>query len=187
MTLSRMFDAAWPPATAYPGCQAVAGYIGPVDGTPHVWTPQEWGRFAGLTQFPIWVGAGRFDGTADGLAAADAMHALGWRPGSPNRRACVLDMEGHVSPGYVNAFGAQLWQAGYQTFIYEDEQALGGNPVKEGIWLALWDGTADLPPFAAVLAHQYAPDVPWQGGAVDLSVVTAQMLAHGGVGARTAA
>lgn len=185
MTLFRMFDAAWPPSSAYPGCQAVAGYIG--GNTPHVWTPAEWGRFAGLVQFPIWVGAGRSDGAYDGQAAAGEMHALGWNPGSPNRRGCVLDMEGQVNPGYVDEFALGLWQAGYQTFIYEDEQALQGNPVKEGIWLALWDGTADLPPFANVLAHQYAPNVPWTGGAVDLSVVTGQMLAHGGTGARTGA
>jgi hypothetical protein len=177
-----MFDASIPPAQAYPGCVAVAGYIG--GNTPHIWTIPEWQRFGALVQFPIWVGAGRSDGAYDGQAAAGAMHAHGWNPGSPNRRGCVLDMEGQVNPGYVDEFGVSIWQAGYQTFIYEDLAALGGNPAKEGIWLALWDGLADIPAYAAVLAHQYLPNVAWQGTTVDLSTITDNMLAHGGIGAR---
>lgn len=34
--LFKMFDAAYPPATAPAGCSIAAGYIG--GNTPHVWT-----------------------------------------------------------------------------------------------------------------------------------------------------
>jgi hypothetical protein len=182
VSLYRMFDAAHPPTIAYPGCQAAAGYIG--GNTPHVWTAEEWQRFDHLYQFAIWTGAGRTDGKADGIAAAAAMRKLGFRPFDTNRRHVWLDMEGQANAGYVNAFAAEVWAGGYQTGIYEDMAAVGGNPVKEGVWLADWNGQATIPPEANVVAHQYLGNVAWDGTQVDLSVVTAGMLAHGGQGPR---
>jgi len=182
MSLYRMFDAAYPPTIAYPGCQAAAGYIG--GNTPHVWTAEEWQRFGHLYQFPIYVGAGRALGTDDGKAAADAMHSMGWRPGDPNRRACVLDMEDDIASNYVNEFAAVLWESGYETLIYESLGALQCNPCKEGVWLADWNGEPDIPAYASVVAHQFAGNVAWDGTQVDLSVVTGGMLAHGGQGPR---
>src|SRR6202030_1784840 len=80
MSLHRMFDAAYPPQRPYPGCQAVAGYIG--GNTPHVWTRDEWRRFGGLVQFPIWTGYAEADPAGHGQQCAALMHDLGWRPGA---------------------------------------------------------------------------------------------------------
>ena len=184
MGLYRMFDAAYPPVQPFPGCQAVAGYIG--GNTPHVWTLAEWQRFAGLVQFPIWTGYQRTNGAADGQAAAQLMHQLGWNPGSPYRRAVILDMEDEPNGAYGDGFGSAVWAAGYQTFVYEDLARLlaGGNPPKEGYLVADWTNVPSIPPYDNVVGCQYAGNVPWEGGAVDLSVITDQMLAHGGTGGR---
>lgn len=181
-TLSRMFDASIPPASPPAGFAAVAGYIG--GNTPHVWKPGEWAAFGRLRQFPIWVGAGRTDGHGDGHAAVTAALALGWAPGRPERRAIICDVEAEENPGYLDDFAGVVWDGGFQTFVYESLAAVPGNPGKEGIWLADWDGIADLPPLAAVLAHQYRPDVPYLNTQIDLSVVTDTFLAHGGQGPR---
>jgi hypothetical protein len=182
VTLYRMFDASQPPGQPYPGSAAVAGYIG--GNTPHVWTLAEWQRFHDLRQFPIWVGAGRTDGAADGQAAAAAAHALGWAPNRPDRRTIIVDVEALAMRAYLDAFSAPVWQAGYQTVVYESASAVRHNPPKEGIWVALWDDQADIPPGAAIIGHQYQPDVPFDGTQVDLSVIDDTFLVHGGQGPR---
>lgn len=182
MTLYRMFDASTPPGSPYPGSAAVAGYVG--GSTPHVWTLAEWQRFAELRQFPIWVGAGRTDGSADGAAAVEAVRNLGWAPNMPNRRFIVLDMETEVDPGYINDFAAPVNDGGFWTLIYESLVAVDGNPVRGGIWLADWDGIASIPAVAGVIGVQYKPDVPYDGTQVDLSVISLDMLVHGGEGSR---
>ena len=185
MGLYRMFDAAYPPASAPPGCQAVAGYIG--GNTPHPWGVDEWLRFAGLVQFPIWVGYLDADPVADGQAAVAAMHELGWAAGRPNRRAVILDEETQVDAAWVDAFAAVVWNAGYQTFMYGSLATILRDPPKEGYLVADWTGVPALPPYANVVGCQYLANVPWEGTAIDLSVITDTMLAHGGVGARKVA
>lgn len=184
MSLSRMFDASSPPVQPYPGCQAVAGYIG--GSTPHVWTPAEWQRFSTFRQFPIYVGSGRTNGAADGGDAVREALRLGWAAHHPTAtlRAIVLDMEAETDPAYINAFADVVFKAGFCTVVYESETVMNGNPVREGVWVALWDGEADIPPGAHILAHQYKPDVPWDNTQVDLSMVSSDMMVHGGEGPR---
>lgn len=182
MSLYRMFDASSPPAQPYPGCQAVAGYIG--GSTPHVWTPAEWQRFRDLRQFPIYVGSGRTNGPDDGQDAVREVQARGWAPHEKNTRAIILDMEAETDPEYVNGFADVVFKAGYCTVVYVSESVMGNTPVREGFWVALWDGIADIPSGAHILAHQYRPDVPWNNTQVDLSMVSADMMVHGGVGPR---
>lgn len=177
-----MFDAAFPPQQPYPGCQAVAGYIG--GNTPHVWTVPEWQRFGHLVQFPVWVGYQEADPAGHGQVCAETMHARGWNPGSPNRRAVILDEETQVDKAWLDAFAAEVWAAGYQTFIYGSLATVLGNPPKEGYLVADWTGVPAIPPYADVLGCQYQASVPWEGTQVDLSVITDTMLAHGGIGPR---
>jgi len=182
MSLYRMFDAAYPPQQPYPGCQAVAGYIG--GNALHVWTLDEWLRFSGLVQFPIWVGFAEDDPAGHGQQCAAAMHALGWRPFDRNRRGVILDEETQVDAAWVDAFAAQIWQAGYQTFMYGSLATILQNPPKEGYLVADWTGVPTIPPYANVIGTQYQPNVPWEGTSVDLSVITDTMLVHGGQGPR---
>lgn len=185
MTLHRMFDASTPPGTAYPGSEAVAGYIGPLGNTPHIWTLEEWLRFRELRQFPIWVGSGRTDGRGDGEQAAAAMMSLGWTAGpGPGVRCVLLDMETEINPAYVDGFAASVEATGYATILYESLSAVSGNPVRSGIWLADWDDIPAIPPLANVIGIQYKPDVPWDGTQVDLSAITDEMLEHAGYGPR---
>lgn len=182
MTLYSMFDASVPPSSAYPGAQAVAGYIG--GNTPHVWTPAEWQRFADLSQFPVWVGYLEGDPLGHATDAAAAMGRLGWSPFAANRRAVLLDFETEVDPPWIDTFAGEIWQSGYQTFIYGSESTIVGNPGKEGRWIALYDGTPDIPNVPAAIGHQYRANVPWGNTQVDLSVITDEMLVHGGIGPR---
>lgn len=177
-----MFDAAYPPGQAYPGCQAVAGYIG--GNTPHVWTSAEWQRFGHLIQFPIWTGYRDADPVSDGQLAVEAMRRLGWRSGSPTRRAVILDEETRVDGPWVDAFAAEIWAAGYQTFMYGSLATILHDPPKEGYLVADWTQIPAVPPFPNVVGCQYLPNAAWDGTQVDLSVITDTMLAHGGIGAR---
>lgn len=182
MTLHMMFDASSPPAAAYPGCEACAGYIG--GNTPHVWTLDEWKRFQHLVQFPIWVGYQESDASVHGQAAAKAMHDLGWRPNAPRRRACILDFETEINSEWVNGFATEIWNAGYETLVYESESTIQSVPVKEGRWVAAYDGRAVIPAVPGAVAHQYKANVPWESTQVDLSVIDDEMMSHGGQGER---
>jgi hypothetical protein len=189
MTLYRMFDAAYPPVQPYPGCAAVAGYIG--GNTPHVWTAAEWDRFAHLRQLPIWTGYGDPRPAAEqARAAVDAMLALGWKADLPpgtleHRRVVVLDEETSTDATFVGTFGAVMHLNGFGCWPYGSESTLFALPVLDGRWMALYDSTARLENHARrVVAHQYAAGVPWEGGQVDLSVISGQGLAHLGRGPR---
>ena len=182
MSLFRMFDAAYPPQQAYPGCQAVAGYIG--GNTPHVWTPDEWRRFGNLRQFPIWVGYAENDPAGHGQQCVAAMQALGWRQNAPDRRAVILDEESQVDVAWVDTFASEIWGAGYQTFMYGSLATIMQDPPKEGYLVADWTGVPAVPPYQNVVGCQYQENVPWDGTQVDLSVITDTMLVHGGEGAR---
>ena len=182
MSLYQMFDAAYPPSSPYPGCQAVAGYIG--GNTPHVWTTDQWKRFSHLRQFPIWTGYSEANPTHHGQQAVAAMRKLGWAARLPNRRAVIVDEETEVNAAWINAFAAVLWAAGYQTFIYGSLATVLDNPPEEGYLIADWNDVPTVPPYAHVIGHQYKPNVPWDGTTVDLSVISEEMFVHGGRGPR---
>lgn len=182
MNLYQMFDASIPPSSAYPGCQAVAGYIG--GNTPHIWTLDEWLRFGHLVQFPIWVGYLDANPQTDALEACAAMHALGFNAGAPNRRAVILDKETQVDPAWVDTFASGVWAQGYQTFMYGSLATILQDPPKEGYLVADWTGVPAVAPYAHVIGTQYRANVPWQNTKVDLSVITDEMMLHGGTGGR---
>jgi len=180
VSLYKMIDAAFPPPDAA-GASAVAGYIG--GNTPHVWTRAEWQRFAHVRQFPIWVGSGRTNGSSDGKIAVSAVRALGWAAHRPHRRAIICDVETNNMRAYLDDFAAEVWGAGFQTEVYESMSVVAANPGKEGIWVADWDGIMDLP--RGTNAHQYVPNVKYEGTEIDISVVSGEFMQHGGEGART--
>jgi hypothetical protein len=182
MTLHLMFDAAYPPAQPYPGTVAVAGYIG--GNTPHPWTPDEWRRFENLTQFPIWVGYGESDPAAHAAEAVSAALALGWAKNARNRRAIILDFETEVDPGWVNTFGLTVWHGGFETIVYGSASTVESDPVKEGRWVALYNGQENIPAIPGAIGHQFRADVPFENTQVDLSVITDKMMSHGGHGPR---
>ncbi len=190
MTLYRMFDASTPPAEPYPGCAAVAGYIG--GNTPHVWTLAEWQRFAALRQLPIWVaglGAGSKSSVQQGAEAVRKALSLGWRAHAHDRRAIVCDMETAVNPAFLAGFAAVLHSSGFSCWPYGSQAFIFNDPAEDGYWVASYPGPGPNLAFPGerAVAHQYAAEVPWQGGAVDLSVVSGSGLAHLGRGPRRAA
>lgn len=183
MSLVRMFDAAHPPATPYPGAAAVAGYIG--GRTPHIWTRAEWQRFGHLYQLPIWTADFSQDASRSAAAAADAAEALGWiAHHDPLWRAIVVDGEAVIDEPWIREFGAELQRRGFLCWPYLSLAAIAGDPRGFSLWLADWDGYTGLEAGPEVIAHQYKPDVPWGGTQVDLSVVSAVVLPSFGVGPR---
>ena len=183
MTLDRMFDASAPPEKPYPGCTAVAGYIG--GNTPHEWTLEEWQRFADLRQLPIWVfGLGGLSARTQGIEAASRARALGWKPHAHDRRAIVLDMETSEDGAFVAAFAAAVHQEGYSCWPYGSRSTIYSDPTEDGVWVALYDGQFSMEDLPHAVAHQVAPNVPWDATAVDLSVISAGALHHLGRGPR---
>jgi hypothetical protein len=180
-----MFDASRPPVKPVPGCAAVAGYIG--GNTPHVWTPEEWRRFSALHQLPIWVRDPGQPARGQAQEAAAKARALGWAPfHGPKWRALVLDMESELDEPFVATFGRQLQREGFLCWPYMSLSPLtaGGDPPGFSVWLPTWNNAPAVPPFPNVIAAQYRPDVPWNGTAVDLSVVESPALESFGVGPR---
>lgn len=182
MTLHLMFDASSPPSSPYPGSHAVAGYIGGM--TPHEWDAAEWQPFSQLAQFPIWVDDPAVSAAVQGETAARRALAFGWTALGVPRRAVVYDIETERAPARVDDFANSVWAAGYETVVYGSESTLLASKPKEGRWIALYNGQANIPPDPGAIGHQYRADVPWDNTRVDLSVITDEMMRHAGYGPR---
>jgi hypothetical protein len=184
--LVRMFDASTPPSHPYPGCEAVAGYIG--GNTPHAWTRDEWNRASDggrLAQLPIWVGFGEADPAEHAEQAANAAIALGWAAHhTPAWRAIVADVEAVKEAAWLAAFGKRLQVRGFLCWPYNSAIALPADPPGFQVWLADWNGVDDVPAIHDVIGHQYEPDVPFNGTSVDLSAFMSTELASFGHGPR---
>lgn len=181
--LHRVFDAAYPPAEAPPGCDSVLGYIGGQRAT-NIWTLEEWERFGRLAQFPAYVP----DFTAeDPHQAADracrAMMQLGWAPGQPNLRAVVCDLETLVQRSWYSLFAAAVAGQGFTAVAYGSLSTVLENAASD-VWAAAWDGSAVLLPGQTVHAHQYQAGVSFGGTQVDYSVADDWLFARGGQGPR---
>jgi hypothetical protein len=155
VTLHKQFDAAYPPASAPPGCTVAAGYIGGSEAV-NVWTPAEWLRFQALYQVPIWVPDTDADPQAEAIEACAASRTLGWAPHDANRRLIVFDLELAEVPAWYAAV----------------------------VWSADWDGDYALDPGQAIEATQYAADIAWENTQVDYSAVSDWWTAHCGIGPR---
>lgn len=177
--LSKVFDAAFPPATAPAGVQGVLGYVGKELFTPHVWTPGEWRRFQHLRQYPCYVPDLAADPAAEARIAVAAVEALGWAkmPG-PKTRVIVCDLETSVVPAWYAAFAAEVAASGYMPVAYGSLSSIAATYASD-LWVAAWDGDPVLEPGQTIHAHQYA-----SGPDVDLSVIDEWMLERGGVGPR---
>lgn len=181
--LFRAFDAAFPPAQPYPGCQAVCGYLG--GPTPHVWSLDEWLRFEALRQAGIWLYDPHADASQAGHAAAAAAKRLGWHPFATTRRVIWLDMELAENPGWIAAFAAAVHADGFIAGDYRSLSSVepGGDPGILGKWIADWDHVQAIE-WPQVVGHQYAANVAFGGGLVDLNVFSGAVLANFGHGPR---
>lgn len=173
--LWRVYDASLPPSSPYPNCQGVAGYIG--GNTPHVWSAAEWNAASDngrLAMLPIWVGFGETDPVGHAHQAAAAAVKLGWKDHhQPAWRAISLDVENVSEQAWIRAFGDALRGLGFLCAPYMSASVLPSDPPGYTVWMALWDGVADIPPVHDVIGHQFAHDLPWRGTVVDISVFSA--------------
>lgn len=181
MALKKGFDASTQiPARMPAGCTFAAGYIG--GSTPHVWTRDEWNRFAGVSGarlFPIWVADFASDPVQSAKDAVTAMRRLGWSPG----RALVYDTEATVDTAWCRAFRRE---AGHEQIpVNYGSAAVVAQNGDDRLWIAKWDGDPALGGGQDVLAHQYEANVSAAGGVVDFSVMDDGLFRQGGVGLRT--
>ena len=174
MTLTRCFDAAFPPETVPAGAGACLGYVG--GRATHVWTLEEWRRFAGLRQFPAWVLAVEGETGGGPVTQADeavaAVKTLGWN----ERRAIIGDMETSTDRAFWRAFETRVDELGYRAVAYGSQSTILQLDATR-LWVALWNGQPTLP--AGWRAHQYM-----SGGGLDWSVIGDLLLAQGGIGPR---
>ena len=180
----RSFDASTPPQTAPPGCQAVCGYLG--GDTPHVWTLEEWQRFAHLRQAGIWVYAQGSSPRLAGELAAQSARSLGWAPNHSPSRVIWLDMELANDPAWQIQFTSAVFSGGFSTGTYRSLSSLeaGGDPHSIGEWIAEWNGIPAVEPIPRVVGHQYLANQPWEHTEVDYSVFDQDMWRRFGVGPR---
>ena len=178
MSLHRVFDAARPPQTAPPGCDGVLGYIGGKRAA-HVWTLEEWQRFARLVQFPAYVPDLTAEKPVDAaVMACTEARALGWAPWQQAKRVVVCDLETAVVRGWYAAFAAECEQQGFTACAYGSLSTVLDNAASD-VWVAAWDGSAALLPGQTIHAHQYTAEP-----ALDFSVVDDWLYARGGQGPR---
>ena len=183
--LYRVFDAAYPPAVAPPGCSGVLGYIGGSRAT-HVWPASAWLPFRGLRQFPCWVPS-----TADHPAevAAEAVAAarnLGWAPGpTVGERVIVCDLETIEDRTWYDAWSTSVTAGGFVPVVYGSLSTVLANAASD-VWAADWNGEQVIPAGQTIHGHQDQADVPFGGTRVDYSVVDAWLYERGGVGPRHA-
>ena len=184
MTLWKVFDAAFPPATAPPGAQAVLGYIGRPGFMPHVWTAAEWDRFADLRQFPAAVPDFANDPKVEAAWFADAMKALGWEAHAVPARVLLVDEETRSQDAaWYQMFAAELVDVGFVAVEYGSLSTVLANSAYD-VWAADWDGIPQLVPGQTEQGKQYKAGVPWQGTMIDLSVVDDWLWERAGRGAR---
>jgi hypothetical protein len=182
VTLRKQFDAAYPPASAPPGCTIVAGYIGGSEAL-NVWTPTEWRRFETLYQVPIWVPDTSGDPTTQASDACAAAKTLGWAPNQPNRRLIVFDLELAEVPAWYASVAAEVASQGFQAAAYGSLSTVLANKAAV-VWSADWDGDYALNQGQSIEATQYAADVAWDNTQVDYSAASDWWTAHCGVGPR---
>lgn len=183
-TLYKVFDASRPPSVAPGGAEAVAGYVGRQRETPHVWTPAEWNRFAHLKMFPIWVPDTMASPAQDAKEAVMAVERLGWcRYSGADCRAILLDGETSEFPGWYEAWANEVSADSFFPVDYGSYSFVGANFAYE-VWAADWDGIPALVPGQTVGGTQYKANIPWDGTAIDLSVIDLGMFRRGGVGKR---
>jgi hypothetical protein len=176
---AHCFDAEFPPASPPPLCAAVLGYIGGTRAA-RVWTLPEWLRFSGLRQFPAYVPQVGPDPLGQAAEAVALMRARGWRTG----RALVFDLETGQDHAWWHTLATRVRELGQLPVAYGSLSTVLGNKAAVN-WTAAWDGIPQLDAGQTIEATQYAANLPWQGTEVDLSVVSAELLARGGVAART--
>jgi hypothetical protein len=178
MTLAHCFDAEFPPVTAPPHCTAVLGYIGGPRAA-RVWDLEEWDRFAHLRQFPAYVPDTTGYPIEQAVDAVALMRARGWR----RTRALIADLETSADPDWWDLFASQVRSLEQLPVAYGSASTVFRNSAAN-YWVAQWDDIPELDQAPYVEATQYAAGIPWDGTRIDLSVMTDDLLRHGGEGRR---
>ncbi len=136
-------DSAYPPSDPGRiralGWQFVAGYLGPIDGTPHVWTADEWRAAADahLELLPIWVAPygdpSNQDGVDAGNAALQAMQDIGLSG------MLALDVENGAQPhDFVLGFTSAVHAGSCSVVLYGSGATLVDAHDVDDWWLADW-------------------------------------------------
>lgn len=181
--LYRVFDAAYPPPAAPPGCTGVLGYIGG-SRAAHVWPAKAWLPFRNLRQFPCWVPAATDNATEAGQFAVRAAKELGWAPGpSVGPRVIVCDLETIMDRVWYASWESAVTAGGFTPVVYGSLSTVLANAASD-VWAADWNGEAVVPAGQTIHGHQDQADVPFAGTRVDYSVVDAWLFERGGVGPR---
>jgi hypothetical protein len=183
--LYRVFDAAYPPPVAPPGCAGVLGYIGG-SRAAHVWPASAWLPFRGLRQFPCWVPALTDAPGEAGQFAVRAALELGWAPGPKvGPRVIVCDLETLEDRAWYALWASAVSAGGFVPVAYGSLSSVLGNAASD-VWAAAWDGEQVIPAGQTIHGHQDQADVAFAGTRVDYSVVDSWLFERGGVGPRHA-
>ena len=181
--LYRVFDAAYPPPAAPPGCQGVLGYIGGSRAT-HVWPATAWLPFRGLRQFPCWVPSLNDNPARAAQLAVAAALKLGWAPGPKvGPRVIVYDLEADANRAWYAPCAEETIHGGFVPVAYGSLSTVLQNAASD-VWAADWNGEQVIPAGQTIHGHQDQADVAFGGTRVDYSVVDAWLYERGGVGPR---
>lgn len=152
--------------------QVAAGYLGPANNTPHIWTAADWAAQSARYRLPIWVPANPANPQLEAAQFASELEALR----VPRNATVAVDLETHQWAGDVAMFASILGLAGYHVISYGSSSTLFANPVESGYWVADWTGQPHLYPHPGVVATQYKPNLTLANGiTVDESLIVASV------------
>lgn len=147
-----MYDAVTPQNLNNTQYQVVAFYCG--GDTPHVWTHAEISSTPQRYRLPIWVRSNPGSAAMGTQEAQEFVSQLRFL-GCPNGVTVALDYETAVDQAYLDAFCAEMWNAGqwlvalYGSLGYVEKNLHPSG----GYWVAEWDNLEDFP--GNSVAHQF--------------------------------
>lgn len=171
--MRTMYDAAYLPNPTPSGYGIAAGYVAS-DGVQHPWSPADWTRAAAHSRYLLPIAGGSLYNANPGNPQTDALEALGAAPhGYPHHVAFALDVEHYKAAqahatGYADRWCEAMTAAGAVPVIYCSQTDAHLFPGRN-LWVAAWDGVADIP--AGAVAKQYDSPVTEPGLQVDVSSV----------------
>jgi hypothetical protein len=184
MTMHKVLDAAYPPATAPAGISGVMGYLGGIRAL-HAWTPAEWQPFAHVRQFGLYVPDTSADPYAQGSDAVNIALSLGWSDKmiGTQQRAIIIDLETSTDRTWYDAIANRIGSKGFMPVAYGSLSTVLLNAAND-VLVAEFDDVPVIPSGQDIHGVQFLANQKLGSTTVDYSVFDDWLYYRGGVGAR---
>lgn len=184
MSQYLIFDAETPPTLSPRHTVGVMGYVGGPRAA-RAWRLDEWTRFFGLKQFPIYVPDIGTNPLSQAREAVQLVLALGWsdKMTGPQKRAIIIDMETSADRVWWDKIATDIGAHGFVAVAYGSLSTVLDNAA-EDVLAADWETAPVIPVGQTLHGSQYDANVPARGALVDYSMIDNWLYQRGGVGPR---